>query len=232
MKEQWKPIRGYTGYYEVSNLGRVKGLERKDSLGRRVKARMLNPVISSRGYPSVFLCKNGDQKQETVHKLVMRAFVGPPPKGKEIDHIDNNRKNAKLDNLEYVFHRENTKRGKISDLNGNKTSTFTGVSWSKQLEKWCVYKSFNSKTYNLGSYSNEEDASAVYEEIKSERQAIAHIAKIIDANRRRCYSKITGVSYYKNSGYWYYRPKGVMMGLFKTKKEAEKFAKEHQNGAV
>ena len=228
MKEIWKPIYGYTGIYEVSNHGRVRSLDRLNGRGYKIKGRVLKHVLGTCTYPSVFLSKNGKQTQETVHKLVAKTFMGPKPKDKEIDHLDNNRLNPRLDNLEYVSHRENSTRGKKSRLNPNKTSQYVGVSWESKIKKWVVYKSFNGKTYNLGCFICEKEASRIYEKIKTKRQAESQQKKNLERRKKKFYSKVVGVSYYKNSGWWYFRPKGKFIKLFKTKKAAEDFARSYK----
>ena len=76
MKEQWKPVVGYEGLYEVSNLGRVKSLSR-EVVGNggstyMTKERILKPA--SKKYPQVSLSKDGTQKSYRVHTLVVEAF--------------------------------------------------------------------------------------------------------------------------------------------------------------
>lgn len=96
-QEEWKPVEGYEGFYEVSDLGRVKSLPRKWAKGG-----ILKPVPKKKGgYLKVGLCKNGKQETCLVHQLVMEAFVGRCPDGYEVDHYDWNPSNNKLENLSY-----------------------------------------------------------------------------------------------------------------------------------
>lgn len=107
--ENWKPILGYEGCYEVSDHGRVRSLARKDTYGsgRPVSQRILK--ISMGGcrpgfrYPQVTLRR----RSQLVHSLVMQAFVGPPPPGMQVCHKDGNRLNNKLSNLRYGTSRSN-----------------------------------------------------------------------------------------------------------------------------
>lgn len=100
--ETWKPVLGYEGLYEVSDMGRVKSVPRPSTRGG-----ILKPSVSKKCYLRVNLCKNGKQKTYNVHILVWEAFKGKVPDGNEIDHLDGNPKNNRLDNLDPKTHKEN-----------------------------------------------------------------------------------------------------------------------------
>ena len=112
MQEQeiWKDIVGYKGLYQVSNLGRVKSLARKIDHGTYIEDRgdvIMSLVINTHGYYSVVFTKNRKKKNHRVHQLVARAFI-PNPENKEmINHIDCNRLNNRVDNLEWCTNSEN-----------------------------------------------------------------------------------------------------------------------------
>lgn len=113
MKEIWKTVDGYEGYYEVSNLGRVRSLDRVviDSIGRarHIKGKMKAQNLNTDGYPTVNLSKDGIDKRISVHILVGKAFVDGYFDCAEINHIDCDRTNNRFDNLEWVSHNENIK---------------------------------------------------------------------------------------------------------------------------
>lgn len=115
MKEIWKDIEGYEGYYQVSNLGRVKSLFRqvKHSEGniRNNHERILKNQHDGGGYPMVGLHKNSKTKAMKVHRLVMLAFKDNPHNKPEVNHIDENKNNNRLDNLEWVTKKENENHG-------------------------------------------------------------------------------------------------------------------------
>jgi len=104
--ENWKSVVGFEGIYEVSDLGRVRGVDRLDSGGRRWVGKVLKPHLN-KGYPIVTICCNGKPRTRQVHTLVLTAFVGPKPQGKECAHSNGNRADARLDNLSWKTPVEN-----------------------------------------------------------------------------------------------------------------------------
>ncbi len=108
-KEIWKPIKNYEGIYEVSNFGMVRSLDRISSNGKRVKAKHLKLCAKSDGYIVVGLYKNGRQKTSYVHKLVADAFIPRVGNKTEINHIDGNKKNNRVSNIEWSSRSENIK---------------------------------------------------------------------------------------------------------------------------
>ena len=117
MDELWQPIDGYQGLYEVSNLGRVRSLDRSVAKrGRagvmmtlRLQGKILQPQPDGGKRLFVTLSKNGKYKPTKVHKLVAAAFIGPRPEGLDINHIDGDHQNNAVSNLEYCTRSENMK---------------------------------------------------------------------------------------------------------------------------
>lgn len=111
--EEWRPVDGFKGLYEVSNQGRVKRVGRaaQNGEGRGGGAqigRILKPQRSARGgYLSVQLWSDGKPQMCLVHVLVASAFLGPCPDGHEINHKDGDKTNLSHSNLEYMTHRDN-----------------------------------------------------------------------------------------------------------------------------
>ncbi len=101
--EQWRPVVGYEGWYEVSDHGRVKRVRK----GHRTRVGfILRPKIAH-GYEQVGLTRDAVQRWFSVHRLMMAAFVGPCPAGKEVNHKNGVKADNRLCNLEYVTHKEN-----------------------------------------------------------------------------------------------------------------------------
>lgn len=107
-KELWKSIPEYEGYYEISNVGRVRRLFRGVRNLHRHSRLLKTNCLTNSGYRQACLSKNNVQSYRYVHALVAEAFVGPRPNGHVINHKDLNRINNCYDNLEYVTQQENT----------------------------------------------------------------------------------------------------------------------------
>ena len=170
-KEIWKNIPSYEGLYQVSNLGRVKRIGKIVSYndGRlfNYKNKILKPCISKNGYFVVTLTHNKKVKTFNVHKLVAMTFLDHKPRKfqKVVDHVDNNKLNNKLYNLELVTHRFNSTK----DMK-NKSSKYIGVTWDKNNNYWQSRIKINKKNKHLGSFKNEYEAHLAYQKALKELQ--------------------------------------------------------------
>ena len=104
--EEWRPVKGREGHYEVSNHGRVKSLP--GGHGRGAQGVMLRAAPNSEGYLGVVLAKGGKKQWRTVHRLVASAFLENPCAYPFLNHIDHNRKNNSVINLEWCTAKYNT----------------------------------------------------------------------------------------------------------------------------
>lgn len=117
MEEIWKDIEGYEGFYQVSNLGQIKSLDRyikcKNGAERYMKGRILNHTVNKkrRGYCEISLHMNGKEKRYKVHRLVALAFLPNPYNKPEVNHKDEDKENNRVDNLEWVTSKENANHG-------------------------------------------------------------------------------------------------------------------------
>tara|TARA_R110002049_G_scaffold86879_1_gene220629 strand:- start:3004 stop:3534 length:531 start_codon:yes stop_codon:yes gene_type:complete len=158
-KEIWADIEGFEGIYQVSNMGRVKSLARK---GKRFSHILRNRT--NKKYYQVGLCERGEMTNRKVHQLVAVAFLNHIPCGMDlvVHHIDNDRSNNKLENLEITTNRRNCSVDKK-----NKTSQYTGVCYVANRSKFKASIWIDSKTKHLGYFTNELEASNKYQEALS-----------------------------------------------------------------
>lgn len=109
--EIWKPVVGFEGMYEVSSLGRLRSVDRMqvNAMGvvRRLKGKMISLNSLSYGYPVAVLNDGTRKKTVRIHRLVAEAFIPNPENKQFVDHIDTNRRNARVDNLRWVDRNEN-----------------------------------------------------------------------------------------------------------------------------
>ena len=109
--EYWSDIPNYEGYYQVSNHGNVRSLDRviKEKTGKTqtLKGRVLKQRINPGGYHYIELGKNGNKATFAIHQLVAQAFIPNPNNKRTVNHIDGNKLNNSLANLEWSTYSEN-----------------------------------------------------------------------------------------------------------------------------
>lgn len=109
--EIWRPVAKFEALYEISDAGRVRSFDRtiyrKDGSVELKKGRIMKPSLSAYGYQIVSLCDHGKRTMAIVHRLVAMAFLGDP-NGRHVNHIDFNKTNNSVNNLEWVTPKENT----------------------------------------------------------------------------------------------------------------------------
>lgn len=129
--EIWKDIEGYDGLYQVSNMGRVKSLK----FG---KEKILKSAKNNMGYLLIVLCKEGKPKTFMVHRLVAQAFIPNPDNLLEINHIDEDKTNNRVENIEYCDRSYNlnygTRNNKVSKANSIPVLQFTKN--GEFIKKW------------------------------------------------------------------------------------------------
>lgn len=155
--EIWKDVPNYVGYYQVSNLGRVKTLHN----GKRYGSILHNNI--RKGYYAVSLCKKGSQKSYSVHVLVAISFLNHTPNGfkKIVDHINNDPLDNRLDNLQLVSQRFNSHKDQSNYLTKSK-----GVNFIKRINTNKPYRAkinINGKQTHLGYFETEIEASNAYQ---------------------------------------------------------------------
>ena len=126
--EIWKDVIGWEGFYQISNFGNVKSLERqvynKGHKCYRVQyGRVLKPAIASHGYRMVHLLNGKISRSVCVHRLVIEAFIPNSENKKETNHKDGNKLNNNVDNLEWATYTENINHALNTGLNNNKADT-------------------------------------------------------------------------------------------------------------
>lgn len=134
MDEIWRDIKGYEKYYQVSNLGNIKGLDRiiayKNGLNRLYKGISLKQELTKDGYKRVVLMKEGKKKRFMVHRLVAIAFIRNVYNKPYVNHLDGNKSNNVVSNLEWCTNSENmlhADRINLRDMSKHQPSNSKGV---------------------------------------------------------------------------------------------------------
>jgi hypothetical protein len=161
-KEIWKDVKNYEGIYQVSNFGRVKGLKRivKHNWGgnKVLKEKILKSSLDGWGYLFVNLCKENKKLNKKIHIMVCESFLNHKTCGFKmvIDHIDSNKQNNNLNNLQIVTQRENTSKERTI-----KSGTPAGV--NKSGKKYMSRITINGFREYLGLFNTIEEASKAYQ---------------------------------------------------------------------
>lgn len=129
--EIWKDIVGYEGLYQVSNLGNVKSLNYLRIRGKEV---ILKPWKHGQGYYCVSLSKDGKKINKFIHRLVYAAFNGDIPDDLVINHIDEDKTNNDLNNLEAITQKENVYHG--TGIIRNREKQINNLKKSKPVIAW------------------------------------------------------------------------------------------------
>ena len=133
--ENWKAVNGYEGLYEVSDKGRVKGLKRN---------RILKNIVDSLGYVRVSLCKENKIKAHKIHRLVAEHFL-KPSEYKIVNHIDGNKENNSVENLEWCNASQNRKHACDTGLAAKEEGRLIMCNETKE-----VYKGIMSAARHIG----------------------------------------------------------------------------------
>lgn len=157
IKETGMPIPGYENLYEVSSLGRISNYRK-----------IMKTYSINSGYQCVKLYKDGKKKAALVHRLIATSFIPNPDNKPMVNHIDGNKLNNHVDNLEWVTCQENLKHARDTGLNAyNKPSTgkklggssqYHHVSWDKAKKKWTVAIRVNGKNHFQKRFAYEIEA--------------------------------------------------------------------------
>ena len=153
--EHWASIDGYLNY-QVSWWGRV---------GNTKTGRILKNTFGSHGYLHVGLSKNGKVKTHCIHVMVAQAWVLNPEDKKCVDHIDGDKTNNHCENLRFATHADNMKN---KNKRANATSKYYGVCFHKKANKWNAQIQIEGKRTNLGFFTDEKDAAAVFNKAAAE----------------------------------------------------------------
>jgi hypothetical protein len=213
-QEIWKDIPNYEGYYQVSSHGRVKSLDRVETMKNKVLRKKIGKILK----PYQWGCKGYERyglmnKSFYTHQLVAMAFLGHTPCGHSIhvDHIDNNKRNNHVSNLQVISARENNSK----DRNIKKGKK-TGVYKRKNSKLYISVIKYEGKNIKLGSFKTEEEASEYYQNaLKSIENGTE-----IKVKKPNYSSKYKGVRWNKKHSFWQsyiqLNKKAYYLGSFKT----------------
>lgn len=161
--EEWREVFGYEDLYLISNMGRVRSLDRtyvfKKVFKRSNKGRLLTPTLSPTGYFVLNLARSGKYKTRQVHQLVSESFLNHfSNKKMHVDHINGVRTDNRLSNLQVLSARDNAGKGLRCGWN---QSGAKGVYTDRH--RWRTEFWIDKRRLHLGSYGTVEEANKVYQ---------------------------------------------------------------------
>lgn len=226
-KEIWKDVPGFEGYYQASNMGRVRSLDRtviyKDGQERFYKGTISNWSIN-KGYKQTGLSKNGKGRTFKISQIIAMTFLNHKPKGNTmvVDHINGDRLDDRVENLRIVSNRANSTICFRSDRD-LLSSIYAGVYRCLDITKWESQIYHDGVSFFLGRFDNEIEASNAYQ---------SALSKIKDKefNPKEYKSKFSsnykGVFFHNGKRRWMARitvnQKRKHLGSFQTELEAHK----------
>lgn len=157
--EIWKDVVGYEGFYKISSKGNVLSVERMVNHpkgGKKInRSKLLSKILDNHGYLNVHLSKNNIKQNKRVHVLVAESFMNHSVNRKfVIDHVDNDKKNNSLYNLQIIKQQVNNTKDR------KRKCRFTGVSVSGN--KWRACSAINKKKTHIGLFPCELSAAFAY----------------------------------------------------------------------
>lgn len=179
--EEWRDIKDFEGVYQVSNYGRIKSCDRTVEKHYRngvlvkcqIKEKVIRHFTNNKGYSVIRLYKNRKCYHKLIHRLVAEHFIPNPNEYLEVNHKDENKRNNRVDNLEWCNRRYNNNYGKQSkegrrkssncrmkkvcqwDLNGKLIGIFDGIRIAEEktgIDNRNICKSCKTDTRTAGGY--------------------------------------------------------------------------------
>ena len=161
MKEEWREIKGYEGFYDVSNKGRVRSYPRSGTPTLTIK---IAKQWVHKGYYRVALWRNNKGVQCSPHLLVWDTFGDEPRNGRilQVDHIDENKLNNSIKNLQLLAARDNLRKSKKYH---KEEGVPVGVHWDKVSKKYRLQLQENNIKRHYGRFSDLQSAIKKYQEV-------------------------------------------------------------------
>ncbi len=165
------------------------------------KSIILKPSKNKDGYFHLVLYKNGKKYSKLVHTLIALVFLSEKPTGLVTNHIDHDVLNNNISNLEYISQRANVNHGnEIRQC----TSQYPGVSFRAKTNNWIAHFVVNNKTYHLGTFKTEIQASNIYQIVLKIHESNGDTITFIKTNcSPKQTSKFKGVCWHKRIKKWY-----------------------------
>ena len=193
MQEIWKDVPEYEGLYMVSNLGRIMSLHCTSKVAKENGVhdrRIMKNVMSSSGYYHVGLSKNGVKIMHSIHVLVARAFIPNPENKPSVNHIDGNRTNNAVSNLEWATYKENQQHAIRTGLRDLHKPHIMHKPYRARKKRSSDKTSYSYGSYGFLQYSPEGNFVKLWRTQVEAADAVgfsqADISKCVAGRRKMC----------------------------------------------
>lgn len=162
MNEIWKDIENYEGYYQISNFGRVRSVDRyiynTSNFGNNkvsfYKGKIMKPSKREKGYLGICLTKQNKQQSFLIHRLVAKAFIQNPNNLPQVNHIDENKANNQVFNLEWCDNKYNVNYGNcILNMSKSRINNMYNQKPVRCIETGAIYSNSNDAQRKTNVYA-------------------------------------------------------------------------------
>lgn len=159
MYQEWKWIKGFEGKYKIFRDGRVWS-------ERTQKFRQQELMKHGNGYFQVGLWDKCKRKQVCIHRILAEAFIPNPNEYKEVDHINRDSRDNRIENLRWSTRRLNV-RNKVERMRKNNKSGYVGV-YQRVSKRWIAVIGYEHRTFCIGTFDTAREAAIAYNRVAKE----------------------------------------------------------------
>lgn len=179
-QEIWKDIKGYEGYYQASNLGRVRSLDRTVK-NKSFKGKILKPRYNSKGYTTTALSINGVQKNYLTHRLIALTFIPNPNDYREINHKNEIKDDNSADNLEWCDRVYNMNYGSIKETIRKNVSGVNNPHYGKHHSEETKEKLRVAHEKKIAQYTKDDELIKIWESATQAANALGLTSSAINS---------------------------------------------------
>lgn len=193
--ETWKDVENYVGYYQISNNGRIRSLDRvsinKDGIKRILKGKIMNPAIGPHGYYTICLRKKGLRETARIHRLVAVEFIENPNNLPIINHKNEIKTDNRVENLEWASYAYNVNYG-TSLERMKRTRKENGIGVGKNHPRYAMFGKDNPCSKPILQFDLDGNFVAEYDSVMTVERTLGFLNGNVVAAARGRYKQAYG----------------------------------------